>query len=289
MNPPGDGSLRAAAFRVPSSSRPACPGTSGERAHDWGSSRDEAVANACLSDQVLGSCRIIFEFLPQVPHVDAQVVAALHIGRSPDVAQELPVRQHLSWMAQEDREQTELDLGQVDALVALGDSAIRQVYYHVTKPHHGTLLFAGSGGTAQRRANPRQQLGHAEGFAQVVVRAGVERLDLIMLLDTRGQNDDGHRAPGAYLSNEVRAVTVRQTQIENDEIGLARAGFNQAALQGVRLEHAEAFRFQDVAHEAPDLLFVLDDQNSAVRVDMALSRIHGRASGSTPAAHRAAG
>jgi len=167
----------------------------------------------------------------------------------------------------------------VDALAAPGDPAIRQAYDHVTKPHQGTF-FAGSGGTAQRRTNPRQQLGHAEGFAQVVVGASVERLDLIMLVDTRGQNDDGHRAPGAYLSNEARAVTVRQTQIENDEIGLARAGFNQAALQGVRLQHAEAFHFQGVAHEAPDLLFILDDQNSAVRVEMAFSRIHGRASGS---------
>ncbi len=58
------------------------PGTS-YRTHDWESGRDESVADACLSDQLLGPSRIIFAFLPQVPHVDAQVVGERRQQRVP--------------------------------------------------------------------------------------------------------------------------------------------------------------------------------------------------------------
>src|SRR5437773_533370 len=44
------------------------------------------------------------------------------------------------------------------------------------------LAGAGPGGIAQRHANAREQLADAEGLGDIVVRAGVERLDLRALL-----------------------------------------------------------------------------------------------------------
>src|SRR5207237_1541162 len=58
---------------------------------------------------------------------------------------------------------------------------------------------------AQRRAHARQELPHAEGLGDVVVGAGIERLDLGALLVARGKHDDRHRGPLADVADELAA------------------------------------------------------------------------------------
>ncbi len=49
------------------------------------------------------------------------------------------------------------------------------------------------GGRApQRRANPRQQLFHAEGLDDVIIGPGVEREHLVVFRVAHGEHDDGH-------------------------------------------------------------------------------------------------
>jgi len=52
---------------------------------------------------------VVFKLLPQVPHVDPQVMAVFHIGRPPDFSQELAMGENLSWVAQQDGEQAKFD------------------------------------------------------------------------------------------------------------------------------------------------------------------------------------
>jgi hypothetical protein len=51
--------------------------------------------------------------------------------------------------------------------------------------HDGLTCPRLRGGAADRGAQPGQQLVHAEGFGDVVVGAGVERLDLVTGVGTR--------------------------------------------------------------------------------------------------------
>ena len=55
--------------------------------------KQQPVAHGRLGQQVFGLRRVNFELLAQVTHVNAQVMALLGVRRSPDLAQQLPVRE----------------------------------------------------------------------------------------------------------------------------------------------------------------------------------------------------
>ena len=76
-------------------------------------------------------------------------------------------------------------------------------------------------GAANLRLGARRELEHAERLRDVVVRAGVEQVDLFMLGVARRQHDDRHGGPLADLATDVDAGHVGQTEVEHDEIGPA--------------------------------------------------------------------
>ncbi len=76
----------------------------------------------------------------------------------------------------------------------------------------------------------------AERLGQVVVRTGVERLDLVGLLRARGQHDDRDRRPAAEIADEVDAVAIGKSEVEDDEIRLARAGIDEPLRHRLGLE-----------------------------------------------------
>ena len=53
---------------------------------------------------------------------------------------------------------------------------------------------------------------------------------------------------------------VGQAEVEDDQVGLARARLDDPARQRLGLEDTIALGFERRAHEAPDLAIVLDDQ-----------------------------
>ena len=71
------------------------------------------------------------------------------------------------------------------------------------------------------RADPRQQLRYAKRLGQVVVGAKIERLDLLILLVSRGEHQDRHAAPGSDLTEHVHAVDLRAGR---DRAGPGRPG-----------------------------------------------------------------
>jgi hypothetical protein len=71
---------------------------------------------------------------------------------------------------------------------------------------------------------PGQQFVHAEGLGDVVVGAGVQRLDLLVGGVPGGQHQDRHAGPAAQAPDHLDAVHVRQAQVEDDHIGVAGGG-----------------------------------------------------------------
>src|ERR1035437_3048358 len=74
---------------------------------------DQAIADARLSDQQFWLCRVRFQFLPQMRQVNAQVVRLLDIVRPPDLAEYLPVREHLPGVLDEKPQQRVFRGGQL--------------------------------------------------------------------------------------------------------------------------------------------------------------------------------
>ena len=139
------------------------------------------------------------------------------------------------------------------------------------------LLRAGraAGRVAQRHAHARQQFRHAERLGEVVVGAGVERVDLVALLSARREHDDRPGVPLPEPARHLDAVGVRESEIEQDEVRVPAGGLGQAVAGGGRLDQPVRFGRQRRAQETPHRQFVLDEQHDRTRIG------HGAATSSS--------
>jgi hypothetical protein len=80
---------------------------------------------------------------------------------------------------------------------------------------------------AQRDAQARLQLANAKGFTEIVIGAGIQRGNFIVLFGAGRQHDNRHLAPLAHVANKINAVAIRQAEIEDDQVRLAGCGFNK--------------------------------------------------------------
>src|SRR5207248_648438 len=96
----------------------------------------------------------------------------------------------------------------------------------------------------------------------VVVGAGVQGVDLVPAVHAPGQDEDGYRGPGPQLADDLDAVDVGQTEVEDDEVGVVGGGGVQgfgAVGGGADLVLAGL----EVDAQGPqDLGFVVDDEDA---------------------------
>ena len=112
----------------------------------------------------------------------------------------------------------------------------------------------------QGDADPRQQFAGIERLGEIVVRSGIERLDLVLLLFPRGYDDDRRLRPFAQSFGYFQAVEIGQAEIEEHHVGVARRRLHQALLRGRRLNQTIAVALERYPQEPPHLRFVFDQQ-----------------------------
>ncbi|MNO78148.1 hypothetical protein D3C76_692760 [compost metagenome] len=116
------------------------------------------------------------------------------------------------------------------------DGAPLKVDAHIAEHQHRTALgFLGM--AAQQGAHAGHQLAGAEGLDQIVVGAGVQGQDLVGLGTPRREHDDRHLGPAAHVADQFHAIPVGQAKVEHDQVRATGSGVNQAAMEGVGLEH----------------------------------------------------
>src|SRR5687768_887251 len=180
----------------------------------------------------------------------------------PDLGEQLAVRHHHAEVPGEAGEQAELDRREMHRGAAPGGLALFEV-----DPGFSEIQLCPRGRSrrmAQSGAHAREQLADAEWLGDVVVGAGVERLDLRALLDARREHHDRHRRPLADAADHLDAVEVRQAEVDDREVGLVHAGVERAAPPVGRLHDAVALGAERRAQEAPDMRLVLDHQNGCI-------------------------
>ena len=75
-------------------------------------------------------------------------------------------------------------------------------------------------GPAQRGPEPGEELVHPERLGDVVVGAGVERGDLVLLASRADSTTIGTVAPAAQAADHLDAVDAGQPEVEHDHVGM---------------------------------------------------------------------
>src|SRR5437763_9937947 len=113
----------------------------------------------------------------------------IHTGAAPDIVHHLPVGERLAGVFDQSCEESILDGGEVDLTVGHPDLAVQQVYLEWTD---GEFALPGTPGDprgmAQSDAHASEEFRRPEGFRQVIVRAGIERGDLLRFLVACGED-----------------------------------------------------------------------------------------------------
>src|SRR6185312_2969198 len=81
---------------------------------------------------------------------------------------------------------------------------------------------------ALSNAQAREKLSSAERLGDIVIRASVEGVYLFIFVIANGDHEDRDMAPFAQPFEHGGAVHVRQSQIEQDSIGVAPRRFINA-------------------------------------------------------------
>ena len=114
----------------------------------------------------------------------------------------------------------------------------RRIDAHVA--HHERPPAAGhSRGASQDRADAGDELLGVERLGHVVVHARLERLDLLQVFGARRERE--HRRVGllADLAQEIEAVRVGKSEIQDDERGLLLVELHPRLRRGARVRDDE--------------------------------------------------
>jgi len=103
-----------------------------------------------------------------------------------------------------------------------------------------------------------------KGLGHIVVRAQVERADLVGLGPARRQHDDAYLGQLADLPAQLEAVGVRQYQVQEHYVGDAELEGSRDGIAAHRDDHVVAAHGQVGPDEVDDVLVVLHDQDDGL-------------------------
>src|SRR4051794_18049688 len=144
----------------------------------------QAITNPKLGQNMLRARRVVLEFLAKTADEHPEVLNLLGMRRSPDLPQQIAMRQHLSGMGHEMPQQLELFWRELDLLTGATDMPADEIDRQIIRNEDGQLALRLES-VAQPRAYPGHQFRHAERLADVVVSSEIERLDLGFLIVAR--------------------------------------------------------------------------------------------------------
>ena len=170
--------------------------------------------------------------------------------------------QHLPDVPGEQTQQLVFDGREADLLSVQTDAAGGIV------DAQGAVSEDGRGGIGRRGIEPPQRdpqagqkLRNRKRFCQIVIRAGIQGVDLIGILAAGADDDDGHVRPGAYPADDLDAVQVRQTEIQQDDVRIVCGGGDHSGLTGLGGEIAIPLRLQRDGDQVLNRKIVFHDQN----------------------------
>ncbi len=196
----------------------------------------------------------------QVADVRAQRGDVVGVRRPPDLGQQHRVRQQPPRPRHQRRQQAVLDRREMDLHARPPDGVGGEVELDLAGAQD--RLVAVGPRAAQHRMQARDELARAERLRHVVVRAGLERAHLLLLLADRREHDDRHGAPLAQAARDLDAVAVGQHEVEDRRVRRAQRRRVQRLGRRRGGDHVEAVVAQGDPQRAQDLRLVVADEDA---------------------------
>src|SRR5450759_888635 len=216
------------------------------------------------ADRLDDPCPAVSDLAAQVAHEDLDHVAVRAVLASPDALDELLASHRAAGVRDQVGEQVELLAGEVDDLPVDRHAPRRSVDLHAGRAVDGARR--GALRPLEQRADPREQLRHLEGLAEVVVRAGVETLHHVGGVGTRGEHEDRNTvSAAAETGRDLEPVDAGQHQVQHDEVGTGRRDRLERRGAVGRPPYLEAVVRELELDESGDALVVLHQQDGRFR------------------------
>jgi len=189
--------------------------------------------------------------------IDSAIPAS--IGLAPDLGQNVSLADDLSDSISQEGQQVEFLWAEIDRFTAKHDFTGSPI-----DPERAQLNDWSGGiglGSPQHRSNPSLKLRGRIRLDQVVVGAGIERGNYVLVTVTSRGHYDGDVRDRSQHSEQFGTVQVGQAEIENHQVGFASHDEFQS-LQGCRrrLNMVTAIG-QSVGGQPPNMRIVLDDND----------------------------
>ena len=117
---------------------------------------------------------------------------------------------------------------------------------------------------AEVRAYARQQLRHAEGLGDVVIRTRIQGRYFLPLRFPDRQHQDGRVRDAPHLARQLNAVHLRHAQVGNHQVGRRLLKKRKRLQSIVRYLHLVAARLQGGPQHTRDLPLIVHYQNAHV-------------------------
>ena len=204
-----------------------------------------------------------FDFLAELVDEDAEVFGLVAVVRTPDSLQQAAVGLGFSSVGDELPKQLEFLGRQLYGSAFYGDRAFFEIDHQIVG-NEGRDGVAGAGAT-QGSADAGHQFLDAEGLDDVIIGAGVERLDLVAFGVAHGEHDDGNVAGGPNFAASIEAGDAGQIHVENDQVGVLGTDKTERLFSRFGFDDGITVRGKSGAHHPADLGLVVDDENGLVR------------------------
>src|ERR1017187_7831027 len=167
---------------------------------------DKPVADTQHRFKEFRPLRILLQFAPQPVQIDARVMGVLLCGRSPDIAKDLPVRQHLALVGHKEPQQGIFFRRDRYFLAALAHDPAGEINLDRAKPDDANSVIRL--GMPQHHAQAGKQLAAIERLCQVIVGS---RVHSRKRLRTSTPDMSGRPRSSTTMSGRWKAISLRPT------------------------------------------------------------------------------
>ena len=156
---------------------------------------------------------MVFDLLPKLADVDAQILGVLSVRRSPDRREDLFVCDDTPGMLSEEGEQFEFLRREFKLRAGTRCAMPHRINLEIADMQNGDFRLA-LHAMPQCRAHAREKLTDIERLVDIIVSAEIERFNLFGFALARRQYDNRYIRPFTSAFDDFFAVSIRKTEVE---------------------------------------------------------------------------